>query len=413
MPENVAPSDATASGGALVPDAQPDEPDDAQPDEPDDAQPDEPDEDEPDDAQLRARRPRPPRYGRPGMPLNRAQPFYLGFVGALGVLVAWGLVQLLGQLSQVLTLLVIALFLALGLDPLVRALQRRGLGRPASVAIVFVGVIAVFVGFVAAVAPPVVRQATELSQQAPDLVDTLLRSDTVRRLDAEYGVVSRISDELQKRLSSGETVVQLFGGVLGAGRAVLSGFFSTFTVLVLTLYLLASLRGTTEAFYRMVPASRRDRVRLLGDEIIRRIGGYVAGQVGIATINGVCTLILLTILGLDYSVVLAITVALFGLIPLVGASIGAVIVVLVALFDSWQYGVIVAAYYLAYQQVENYVIAPRVMARTVSVPGAVALVAALAGGSLLGILGAVIAIPIAAAVLLIVKEVVVPRQQAL
>jgi predicted PurR-regulated permease PerM len=207
-------------------------------------------------------------------------------------------------------------------------------------------------------------------------------------------------------------VVQLFGGVFGAGKAVLSGFFSTFTVLVLTLYLLASLRSTKEAFYRLVPRSRRPRVRLLGDEIIKRIGGYVAGQVGVASINGICTLILLTVLQLPYSVVLAFTVALFGLIPLVGATIGAVIVVLVALFQSWQYGVIVAVYYLVYQQLENYVIAPRVMARTVAVPGSVAVVAALAGGTLLGVLGALIAIPIAAAILLVVKEVVLPRQEA-
>jgi predicted PurR-regulated permease PerM len=161
----------------------------------------------------------------------------------------------------------------------------------------------------------------------------------------------------------------------------------------------------------MVPASRRPRVRALGDEIIRRIGGYVAGQVAVATINGLLTFILLTILGVPYSIVLSITVAILGIIPLVGATLGAVIVVLVGLFQSWQIGVAIAVYYLLYQQIENYVIAPRIMARTVSVPGAVALIAALAGAALLGVLGALIAIPIAAAILLVIQEVTIPRQE--
>jgi predicted PurR-regulated permease PerM len=351
------------------------------------------------------------RFGTPGRPISRGHPFYLGFVGGLGLLVAYGLSRVVLQLSQVITLLVIALFFALGLDPVVRFLQARGMGRGAAVGVVFAGVIAVFVGFVAAVVPPVVSQATQLANQAPELLDSLLRSSLVRRLDEQYGIVSKASAELQSRLSDGNLLANLFGGVLGAGKAVLSGFFSAFTVLVLTLYFLASLRTLTETGYRLVPASRRDRVRLLGDEIIRRFGGYVAGQITVATINGFCTFLLLAVLRLPYGLVLALTVGLFGLIPLVGATIGAIVVVLVALFHSWQLGVVVTVYYLVYQQLENYVIAPRVMSRSVSVPGAVAMVSALAGGTLLGVVGALIAIPVAAGILLIVDEVWMPRQQ--
>ena len=351
------------------------------------------------------------RFGTPGRPISKGHPFYLGFVGGLGLLVAYGLSQVVLQLSQVITLLVIALFLALGLDPVVRFLQGRGMGRGAAVGVVFAGVIAVFVGFTAAVVPPVVSQATQLADQAPELVDSLLRSSLVRRLDEQYGIVSKLSTELQSRLSDGNLLANLFGGVLGAGKAVLSGFFSAFTVLVLTLYFLASLRTITETGYRLVPASRRERVRLLGDEIIRRFGGYVAGQITVATINGVCTFLLLTVLRLPYALVLSLTVGLFGLIPLVGATIGAVVVVLVALFHSWQLGLVVTVYYVVYQQVENYVIAPRVMSRSVSVPGAVAMVAALAGGTLLGVVGALIAIPVAAGILLVVDQVWMPRQE--
>ena len=352
-------------------------------------------------------------FGLPGRPLSRGHPFFIGFVGALGVLLAYGLVQTVLRLSQLLTLIVIALFLAAALDPVVRGLQRLGLRRAAAVAVVFLGVIVVFVGFAAAIVPPVIKQATELAHNAPSLLDSLLRSSLVRRLDDQYGIITKASDELHNRLTNSDTVVLLFGGVLGAGKAVLTGFFGAFTVLVLTLYFLASLGTMTEAGYRLIPASRRERVRLLSDEVIRRVGSYVGGQITVASINAVCTFILLTILGLPYSLVLALIVGIIGLIPLVGATLGAAVVILVAVFHSWQYGVIVAVYYVVYQQVENYVIAPRVMARSVAVPGAVALVAALAGGALLGIVGALIAIPVAAGVLLIIREVVEPRQRAL
>lgn len=350
------------------------------------------------------------RFGLPGVPVNRAHPFYLGFTGALGVLLAIWLVGLVGRLSSMLTLVVVALFLALGLDPAVQLLQRLGLRRGVAIAVVFAGVIALFVGFVAAVAPTLVAQGTQLSQQLPDLLDSFQNSALVQRLDREYGLISSVTEQVQQRLTTGETALQLFGGVFGAGKAVVSGAFSAFTVLVLTLYFLVSMHSMTEAAYQLVPASRRDRVRLLGDEIIRRIGAYIAGQVSVASLNGFFTYVMLSVLRLDYRLVLAITVGLFGLIPLVGATIGAVVVVLVALFHSWQSAVIVLVYYIVYQQLENYVIAPRIMSRTVSVPGAVAVIAALAGGTLLGVVGALVAIPVAAGVLLILQEVIIPRQ---
>lgn len=342
--------------------------------------------------------------------MNRGHPFYVGFMGALGVLLSYWLLGLFRQLATTITLIVVALFLALGLEPVVAALQRRGLSRTAAVVTVVIAVIGVFVGFAAAVAPTLVTQATEFSRQLPELLDSFQNSSLIRRLDQRYGLISSVTEQLQRRLTSGDTAVQLFGGVFGAGRAVISGAFSAFTVLVLTLYFLASMQSMTEAAYRLVPASRRERVHALGEEIIRRIGAYIAGQVAVATINGVATYIMLSILGINFRLVLAITVGLFGLIPLIGATLGAAVVVLVALFQSWQLALIVLVYYLIYQQVENYLISPRIMSRTVSVPGSVAVVAALAGGTLLGVVGALVAIPVAAGVLLIVQEVVIPRQ---
>jgi predicted PurR-regulated permease PerM len=293
----------------------------------------------------------------------------------------------------------------------VQWLLRRGLSRTAAVAVVFIAVILVFVGLLSAVVPVLVTQTTEFAQNSPDLLDRLLHWKVVRDLDAQYHFISQAQVELQRRLTNGETVMGLFGGILGASKAVVSGLFSAFTVLILTLYFLASMRSANDFAYRLVPASRRARVRLLGDEIQRRVGGYVAGQIAVASINGFCTYILVMILGLPYPLVLALIVGILGLIPLVGATIGAFVVVLVALFDSWQAAAIIAVYYVIYQQLENYVIAPRIMSRTVAVPGAVALIAALAGGALLGILGALVAIPIAAGILLVIQEVLVPRQE--
>jgi predicted PurR-regulated permease PerM len=350
-------------------------------------------------------------FGIPGRPMTNSGPFYFGFVFATGALLAYYLLQLVGHLSQVLTLIGVALFIAMGLDPVVRFLQRRGVSRGRSVAVVFLLLIFAVSAFAAAVLPSLIKELTEFTNSLPDTVDNLQNSDFFRRLDEDYGVVTNASEQLRQRVTSGETVAQVFGGVLGAGRAVLSGFFSAITVLVLTLYFLASLPSMLDSVFKLVPASRRPRSRALGDEIVRRIGGYVAGQTAVAFINGVLTFAILMFLDLPYASVIAVLVFLLGLIPLIGATIGAVIVTLVGFTDSWQVALGLAIYYIVYQQIENYVIAPRVMARTVSVPGSIALIAALAGGSLLGILGALVAIPLAAGLLLIVQEVVLPRQE--
>ena len=144
---------------------------------------------------------------------------------------------------------------------------------------------------------------------------------------------------------------------------------------------------------------------------MRRTGAYAIGQVTVATINAICSYIMMRIVGVPYAAVLAVLVGFLGLIPMVGATVGAVLVCLVAFFDSPRSAIIVGVYYLIYQQLENYVIAPKIMARTVSVPGAVTVVAALAGGTLLGVIGALLAIPVAAGLLLLYEEVLVPRQQ--
>jgi predicted PurR-regulated permease PerM len=350
-------------------------------------------------------------FGRAGRPLNRQSPFYMGFVGAIGVLAALLLWHTVGRLTTVLTLVVVAFFLTLALNPLVEFLTRSGIRRPGAVAIVFAGVVGIFTLLGLLVVPPVVNQGTALVQKAPEWVNQVLNTRLVQDLDRHYHLVDKIQGELNNRITDGSFISQVFGGVLGVGAAVIGGIFQTFTVLVLTLFLLASFPRVKQAAYAVVPASRRPRVISLSEEIMRRTGSYAIGQVAVATINAFCSWIMMTIVGIDYAAVLAVAVGFLGLIPMVGASIGASLVVLVAVFDEPRKAIIAVIYYVVYQQIENYVVSPRIMQRTVSVPGGVTVVAALAGGTLLGILGALLAIPVAAGLLLLYEEVLLPRQR--
>ncbi|MEO6143888.1 MAG: AI-2E family transporter [Dermatophilaceae bacterium] len=349
-------------------------------------------------------------YGTAGRPLNRQSPFYVGFVGAFGVLVAYGLFRVLGELTQVITLLIVSFFLALALNPLVEALTRRGLKRPLSVAVVFIGLVGVFTALGFVVVPPVAQQGGLLADNAPKYLDDLLNNRFVQDFDSHYQVVERFQSEFEKRLTDGNFMSGVFGGVLGAGKALASGFFSFLTVLVLTLYFLVSLPKVKHAAYGIVPATRRLRIISLSEEIMRRVGGYAIGQVAVATINAVCSWIMMSIVGIRYAAVLAVAVGFLGLLPMVGASLGAAVVAAVAFFDDPRKAAIALIYYVVYQQLENYVIAPKIMQRTISVPGAITVIAALAGGTLFGIIGALLAIPVAAGLLLIYEEVLLPRQ---
>lgn len=350
-------------------------------------------------------------YGQAGRPINRQSPFYVGFVGALGVLAAYALWQAVASLDTVITLLVVAFFLTLSLNPLVEVLVRRGLPRGWGVTVVFALAVVVFVllGFV--VVPPVAQQGSELVTNAPAYVNDVLTNPRLLELDQHYHVVERLQTELNARLTDSAFMSGLAGGVLGVGRVIASGIFSTLTVLVLTLYFLSSLPALKQAVYAVVPASRRPRVISLSEEIMRRVGSYAIGQVAVAAVNAFCAWIMMSIVGIPYAAVLAVAVGFLGLVPMVGATLGAVLVGIVALFSDPTKAIIAIVYFVVYQQTENYLVAPRIMQRTVSVPGAVTVVAALIGGTLAGMLGALLAIPAAAGLLLIYDEVLVPRQR--
>jgi predicted PurR-regulated permease PerM len=347
--------------------------------------------------------------GIPGGPLNHRSPFMWGLLGGIGALVALWLGTMVVAIGSVLILVVVALFLAVGLNPAVELLMRRGLKRPWAVLYVIVGVLVVFSLFLVAIVPVISHQVTAISDNLPAWFDQLQKNGTIRRFDDKYDISTKVTDYLQ----SGALANKLFGGVLGLGLAILGILANTFVVVVLTLYFLASLPSMKHAAYQLAPASRRERVSLLGDQVLRNVGGYVSGAFVVALCAGLSTLVFLLIVGLgSYAVALALVVALLDVIPMIGATIGAVIVCAIAFATDTTTGLICVVFYIAYQQLENYLIYPRVMSRSVEIPGAVTVIAALIGASLLGVVGALLAIPTAASILLLVKEVFVPRQDA-
>lgn len=345
-------------------------------------------------------------FGLPGAPMSRRSPFRIGLHGALGVALAYGIVRAVVSVRSVLILLLIAGFLAIGLNPAVEFFERRNLKRGRAVAVVLVLVLLAVALFFLAIVPPVIDQSGAFVKEAPHFLDDLQRNRVVGDLDRRFHLIAQARTALQ----SPKLAASAFGGVLGLGKVVFSLVFSTVTVLTLMLYFMSSLPSIKEGVYRLVPRSRRARFGLLADDILERVGGYVAGCLVVAACAGVTSYIALLVAGVPYALPLAVVVTLTDLVPVVGATIGAVVVTLVAFTVSIPVGVGVGLFYLAYQQLENFLIYPRVMKRSVDVAPAATVVAVLVGGSLLGILGALLAIPIAAAVQLVLDEVVIPKQ---
>lgn len=348
-------------------------------------------------------------YGTLGAPINRSHPFYFGFIATLGALTAIVLMRALASVSQIFVLILIALFLATGLNPAVEALRKRNLSRSAAVTIIFSSVILFVIFFALVVVPPVISQGTNLIESGPQLLQDLMKNETINQLNTQYGLIDTLQERLKSVTSDGTLLISTFGGVIGVGKSVLSGFFTALTILVLTLYFITSLPQAVNLGLSLVPASRRDRVGLLTNAVIARVGSFVGSQILIAAMAAVFVTILSTILGLPSPIAIGMFILVAALIPLIGHFIGAGIFTLIALSQSLVIGIIAFVAYVVYVQVENYVVTPRIMKRTLSVPGAVTIIAALIGSSLLGLVGGLLAVPVAASIILILDEVVIPR----
>lgn len=339
-----------------------------------------------------------------------SHPIHFGFMAAVGVGIALLAFFIITNVGPLLVWIGAALFIALGLDPIVRLLEARGVPRPAGVTAAVLLLVGLVAGFFSILIPTIVSQTAQLVQKLPGYTSDFLNSDFFRTIDGRFQIRDRVTEEVDKFFADSEAVGGVFGGVLSVGSVIANSLFGTLVILVLTLYFLASLPSMKKWAYRLAPRSRRKRVELLAEEITRGVGHYVMGQAVVALLNATFAFIFMTIAGVPFSVLLAFIVALLAFIPLVGGMIAGILVSIVALTVGWQQTALFAVMYFAYLQFEAYFVSPRIMQKAVAVPGAVAVIAVIAGGSLLGVLGALMAIPLAAACLLLIKEVFIARQ---
>jgi predicted PurR-regulated permease PerM len=346
------------------------------------------------------------------MPPDRSRPsslFRLGVFFSLGVtatlLTLYGLYSIRGILVQVL----VALFITVSLEPAVQWLTSRGMRRGWAVTTIFVVAFGALLAFLISVIPSLVDQGRELIDDLPGyLADLQARSRQFRDLNDRFN----LTDQLQGMV--GSVPSRIGSGVLGFTGRLFGALFSALTVLVFTAYFMADLPRLRNGLVRLFPGERRPRAKQVVDLVVDKVGGYMIGNIIISIFAGVFSFLAFQLLGVPFPLPLAVLVAIFDMIPMIGATLGAIVGVLVALFTGplWPTTVLVAAFFVAYQQIENYLIAPRVLKTTVNIGAAAVLLAGLIGATLLGLVGALMAIPIAAAFNVLLNERLAVREAA-
>ena len=348
-------------------------------------------------------------------------PFRAGLFAGLGVLVAIAIGGAVTSLGTVLTYVGAALFLALGLDPIISWLEHRKMPRWAAIVIVLVVFAGVLTGLVFAIIPVVVDQVNKAIAAVPVVVERFTNGDVAVWLNQTFPWlnVQQMLDNLLEWIGNLD-YSQIGIGVLNFGITIVAGLAGALIILILTIYFTASTTSIKRALYRLVPASKRPIFIDIAEEVSASVGRFVMGQGALGILNGVLSSLMLGVvfplfgLQVDYWALLAFIALLGSLIPLVGTISASIInTLLVLLFNGPPSAIAVGVYYLVYMQLEGYVIGPRIMADAVKVPGPIVVIATLAGGALLGLLGALIALPVAAAIILIINRVVVPRQDTL
>ena len=312
-----------------------------------------------------------------------------------------GLLWLLVQIRSTLLLFAIAIFLAVALGPAVDFFSRN-VPRAGAILIVYLMIFCVFSGVMALVVPPVINGASDLSNDIPSYINDLRDNKTIREFDDKYDIVPRLQEEAGKLPSK-------LGDAAGALQSVAAGAFNAafqlLTVLTMTFFLLLDGRRGFAFLLRRFGGDREQRMHDVASRIYKSTAGYVTGALTITTINGFLTFLVLTILGVPFAVPLAVLMSFFGLIPLVGATIGGVIILVVTLFTDFPTATIIYGIFLIfYQQLENNVLQPFIFKRTVNVHPLAVIVAILAGSSLLGVVGALVAIPVVAAIQIVLRE---------
>ncbi|MFF7725367.1 AI-2E family transporter [Streptomyces sp. NPDC008001] len=331
--------------------------------------------------------------------------FTAGFSVGLGLTLAYTVLETLLRISSVLTLLLLALFVAVSLEPVVAWLARRRLGRGRAVVVVVLGMLAVLAGFLALVIPPVSAEISALVDAVPKWLEQLHdHHSALGRLEDRFHLIAKARRQLGG--GSGSAVL---GGLLGVGHAVLDAVYGTVLVVVVTVYLMVGMEQLKGFAYRFVPLSRRTAVIDLTEIILARVGRYMLGNVVTSAIAGLATFLWCVGLDVPYAAALGVFVGLMDMVPVVGSTIGGVVVSLVALSVSFPIALATAAFYIGFRLAEDYLIMPKAMRYAVDVHPIVTVVAVVIGGALLGVVGALIAIPVAVALGIVLDESVFPR----
>ncbi|MFE9401661.1 AI-2E family transporter [Streptomyces sp. NPDC006530] len=329
----------------------------------------------------------------------------VGFGLGLGATLAWLTVQTVLEVGNLLTLLLLAAFIAIALEPVVAWLTRHRVRRGWSVLVVLIVLLACFAGFLALVVPPVTDEVDALIKAVPGWLKDLRNHDSaLGRFEDRYHVLEKVKEQF-----SGGGAAGVAGGLLGAGRVVVGAVTSAAVVIVVTIYVMAFLPSLKTFCLRFVAASKRPHARDVTDEILNRVGRYMLGNVLTSVIAGLATFIWCIATDVPYPAALGVFIALMDLIPIVGTTIGGLVVSLVALSVSLPVALATAGFYVAFRIAEDYLIVPRVMKFAVDVHPLVTVVGVLLGGALLGIVGALVAIPAAVAIGLILDEHVFSR----
>jgi predicted PurR-regulated permease PerM len=340
-----------------------------------------------------------------GRPLDRQTPFFIGLTGALGVAVAYVVVRAVADIAEELLLIGLALFLAVGLNPIVEWVARRRIPRGVGVAVVIVSLLGLTTGFVFVALPPIVHETHTLIHNFPKYRhDLATGKGTLGRLAVKVHLTSYLSGAKARALKN-----SLVGGALGAGERVLSAGIATLTVIVLTIYFLIALPAVKRLWLRFTPASRRARAEYLTEQVFGRVGGFVLGNLLTSIVAALGTFFWLVAVGGPYPLLLALFVGIFDLLPVVGSTIAGLAVAAVMLTRGLPLALATGAFYTAYRFFEDYLLTPRVMHHTVKISPGVTIVATLIGGALLGLVGALIAIPCAATIYLVLEEMAFPR----
>lgn len=351
-----------------------------------------------------------PTMATPEARVVKLRPQTVFLVLGLSVLVVGALI-LVYLAWAVLSWIVIAMFLAIALNPAVESFERRGMKRPWAASLVFVLALIVLTGIGFLVVPPLVTQVSAFVNAVPDLVDDLTAGrGPLGWLQDEYQIVDRIREAIEEQGPGG--VLGLGAGVLDVVRSVVTAVVGVVTIVFLTYFMLLEGPRTIDGILGALPEQARPRYARVGRDVYRSISGYVTGNLLISLLAGVLSTIVLFAVGSEFAIALGLVVAILDLIPLAGATLAAIIVSTVIFIETdWIRAVIVIGFFVAYQQFENHVVQPLVYGRTVQLSPLAVLCAVLVGAQLAGILGALLAIPVAGSLIAIAREILQYRQE--